>query len=231
MMADVRSAERCGVHSMGLVTALTVQSSRRFEGLSWTHPDELMHQFERLLDENPPDALKIGLIPGLEFLSRYLDKLEQHFPGIPIVWDPVLAPSAGGDFHPDNLRGFERLLHRIDLFTPNRPEMRRLCPNEQEEESALRLSRDFGCAVLLKGGHDRQHPGRDLLFKPAENSPHILNPGSPGLPPKRGSGCVLSTAIASNLASGHTLLSACTQAKNFTEDYLGSSATLIGTFS
>jgi hydroxymethylpyrimidine/phosphomethylpyrimidine kinase len=173
-----------------------------------------------------PAAAKVGLIQSATLLGRLLDLLDARFPGLPVVWDPVLAPSAGGEFHPDNLPGWRETLSRVQVFSPNIPEMKRLVPGEDPAEAAAVLSAQSGAAILLKGGHDLLRPGTDLLF--AQGRRMELAPFRGDVHPKHGSGCVASSSVAACLALGYPLEEACRRAKRYTEDYLASSPGLVG---
>ncbi len=226
MLADSRTATSLGVRTIGCVTALTVQTASRFDSFEWVETGLLEKQWNALMEEYVPDAVKVGMIRSPKVLDRLLDLLAAYVPDVPVVWDPVMAPSAGGDFHPDALPGWLKTLGRVSVFTPNLPEMERLNPGRSAEEAAAAAAAESGCAILLKGGHDSLNPGLDRLFTPGKVLE--LPPGRADVYPKHGSGCVLSSAIAAFLALGNSLEPACRRAKDNTEQYLASSPGLVG---
>lgn len=205
LLADIKTVEQHRCIGMGVATAWTVQTESRFESVHWLSLQEILSQLQPLLLQYRIGAVKIGIIPGLEILRALL----QVLPGIPVVWDPVLAASAGGNFLQDVAEGLlEEVLHHVTLVTPNVP-----------ESSVLQLPR-AGCTTYLKGGHDMAHKGRDVLYS-GTSLVHEF-PSSGELPAKHGSGCVLSSAIAAGLAKGEALVTTCTNAKAYTERILAS---------
>lgn len=110
------------------------------------------------------------------------------------------------------------------MITPNYTELLQVGKWDDPIESAKDLANY--CAVLLKGGHNPVHPGVDYLF---ENTHiHALAPGTHNAFPKHGSGCVLSAAIAANMALGYTLYESCIRAKHYIEPFLNSHSSLLG---
>ncbi|PUZ25603.1 hydroxymethylpyrimidine/phosphomethylpyrimidine kinase [Chitinophaga parva] len=205
LLADMKTVEQHRCIGMGVATAWTVQTESRFESVHWLSLQEILSQLQPLLSQYRIGAVKIGIVPNLEILRTLL----QVLPNVPVVWDPVLVASAGGSFLQeitDHL--LEEVLHRVMLVTPNVP-----------ESNVLQLPRT-GCTTYLKGGHDRTHKGRDVLYRGISLMHEF--PSSGELPAKHGSGCVLSSAIAAGLAKGEGLVTACTNAKAYTEKILAS---------
>lgn len=205
LLADIKTVEQHRCIGMGVATAWTVQTESRFESVHWLSMQEILSQLQPLLSQYTIGAVKIGIIPNLEMLRALL----QVLPHVPVVWDPVLAASAGGSF----LQGvtesvLAEVLHCVTLVTPNMP-----------ESHALQLPR-AACTTYLKGGHSITHKGRDVLFQGAMPVQEFPSHGE--LPAKHGSGCVLSSAIAAGLAKGEDLVTACTNAKAYTERILAS---------
>lgn len=226
MMADIRTAEVLSVHTIGCITALTAQSSSSFQDHQWVEWPWLEKQLLSVLPGAVPDAIKVGMVRDTETLAGLLTLIESNSPAAPVVWDPVLAPSAGGEFHADNLPGWRALLKRVALFTPNWPEMERLCPGQDPVEAAREAAAESGSAVLLKGGHDPVAHGTDRLFY--RNQMQEFKPNRRDLAPKHGTGCVYSSAAAASLAAGMTMAAACRTAKVFTENFMASSSSLVG---
>ena len=224
--ADIRTSEALQMHSIGCVTALTVQSVSSFESLEWVEEALLHKQLQLLMHDCPPDAVKVGMVKSAAVLTHLLELVHDAAPGVPVVWDPVLSPSAGGDFQKNNVEGWQDALAGITVFTPNQPEMQRLSPNQPPSQSAAFTARTSGAAVLLKGGHDALQPGLDRLY--IGDTETVIPAIREDTRPKHGSGCVLSTAIAAYLAMGHSIEEACTKAKKYTEDFLASAPGLVG---
>lgn len=234
ILADAKTAEALRVSAAGCVTAQTVQSAVRAQRVQWTDDGLLAEQLERLLAdaplaETPPAAVKLGLLRDAGQARLLLDRVHRAAPGAPVVWDPVLAASAGLDFHGgrEAFAGWRELLDRVALFTPNRDELTRLVPDRAPEEAAAALAGEHpGLTVWLKGGHDPARPGLDRLY--TGGKVRVLAPRTPGVSPKHGSGCVLSTAAAAYLARGYDRQRAALRAKRYTERFLASSPDLLG---
>ncbi|MDQ4141986.1 MAG: hydroxymethylpyrimidine/phosphomethylpyrimidine kinase [Bacteroidota bacterium] len=223
LLADIKTFEQNQVYGFGVCSALTVQTDDQVLKVQWLDSAEIINQMEPLLKKFKVAACKIGIVQNWEVLLKILKYLKSALPGLPIVLDPVLKASAGFTFQ-FNLENWQTILPFLKVITPNYEEWQQLEANQNSEESAARLS--FNCAILLKGGHHPQKPGTDFLFQNGECT--AIPPTLTSIFPKHGSGCVLSSAIAANLAKGYALTEACQQAKNYTEQFLSSSPNLLG---
>lgn len=223
LTADLKTFEQNEVYGLSICTALTVQTDIHFEKINWVNLSSIFDQVLLVRNRFPLKAIKIGLIENLEVLEFITSPMFREFP---IVFDPVLKASAGFEFHNDlELEKLYGYLKHLTLITPNREEMLRLVPNVTIEEAAQQLSQY--CAVLLKGGHHQERLGEDELWQNGEKiatfkARQIAKTG------KHGSGCVLSAAIAANLAKGQNLVDACQSAKEYTEQFLNSNDSLLG---
>ena len=143
-----------------------------------------------------------------------------------LIWDPILKASAGYDFHTSFDQSLlEEILNKIFLITPNVPEVHRLVPDEVDALHCAEILNRH-CHVYLKGGHRVSDDADDMLFT---NSGHYRIQGKRiTKAEKHGSGCVLSTAIAANLASGFSLQRSCEEAKMYINGFLQSNETLLG---
>lgn len=226
IFADLKTLEAHRVNGLGVVSAITCQSDQEFLGVDWVAAGQIIAQAEAVLKRFPVEVVKIGLIQNLEVLGLVLDFLETGPRGRQVIWDPILRASAGFVFHGEPAPALlGQVLPRLCLVTPNVPEAGQLAPADGAEESARQLSRH--CAVLLKGGHRVDQPGRDQLFL-SSGSQYAFRPQPARVSPKHGSGCVLSAAIAANLALGHPLQRAVLRAKGYTTRFLSSNPSLLG---
>lgn len=226
ILADIKTFEANRVCGMGVLCALTFQNDILFEGLRWVETDEILKQIAVLEKRFEFSVVKIGLIENLDVLGMVVKSLKQAQPGCRIIWDPIVRASAGFQFHSHFER--EQLFSALEncfLITPNTEEAIFLAGIDDPMEAAKHLAKY--CNVLLKGGHSKDEPGVDTLFRP--NSVEKILPAGEKVFPKHGSGCVLSAAIAANLAKGNDLIAACRNAKNYVEQFLSSNETLIGT--
>lgn len=223
LLADIKAIEQHKCLGFGATTAITCQTEDRFESLRWLTEREIVSQIEPLLQQYDVAAVKIGLIQSTHILDRVLDVLRaRHIPNI--IWDPVLSASAGFDFnnHSDSI-DFLKLLRKITLLTPNLQEVCYLT-NQSDPVSAARMLSNY-TNVLLKGGHHPINQGTDYLFTQSQKI--RLPPIAKQAYSKHGSGCILSSSIASFLAKGESLESSCTHAKSYIEKTLASTPNLL----
>lgn len=223
LLADIKTLEQNQVHGFGVCTALTVQTDDQVLQVRWLSSSEIINQLEPLIKKFEIAACKIGIIKSWNDLYEVLQYLKAALPNLPIVLDPVLKASAGFTFQ-EAAQNWQIILPFLKVITPNYEEWQQLVEHHNPEESATQLS--VTCAVLLKGGHHPQHQGTDFLYQNKERI--AIPPSGTTVYPKHGSGCVLSSAIAANLAKGYHLTEACQRAKQYTEQFLSSSPTLLG---
>ncbi len=225
VLADIKTFEAHKVQGMAVLTALTFQNDMGFEGVKWIATEDIIRQVEVLSKRFVFSVVKIGLIKNLETLEAIIAYLNSQIPNVKLIWDPIIKASAGFEFH----RHFERdrlqpILRNITLITPNTEEVNFLTENCNYLEESKAMARY--CNVLLKGGHNKQEPGVDHLF--SESKIEKFYPLGEKVFPKHGSGCILSAAIASNLAKGNDMFSSCRKAKGYVEKYLSGNASLLG---
>jgi hydroxymethylpyrimidine/phosphomethylpyrimidine kinase len=235
ILADVKTFEQHRVYGFAINTANTIQTENEFTNIHWTDLNFVLKSLEKLFDNYTIKVIKIGIVPSLEYLKQIVLTIKRLSPKTKIVWDTILKSTTEFNFlaiksHKDLIE----ILNRIDLITPNFNEIKILFPDFTPLScfinllSFLRgeLHEEIKCSVLLKGGHNPNEMGVDYLY--TENEVHQLLPKTGECYEKHGSGCVLSAAITSNLALGQNLITACEQAKSYTENYLQSNSTKLG---
>lgn len=226
ILADIKSFESAGVYGTAVITSNTIQTEKHFADLKWEDTDFILRQLETILLHYPIRACKIGIIESSQLLADIISRINRISAGISIVWDPVIRSSTGQNF----LSGFHKawesdILSGILLVTPNTMEAIELSGLSNPYDAAAALSKY--CYVLLKGGHDAERPGRDQLYEKGRIV-RSFYPVNPDCSPKHGSGCVLSAGIAARLASGELLEEAIENAKTYTENFLSSSKSMLG---
>jgi len=223
ILADVKTIEAHKVQGMGVVSALTFQNDAEFEGMKWISEEEILKQIMVLERRFEFAAVKIGLIQSLDVLDAVLLYCKQEASSV--IWDPIISASAGFEFHKKFDKGkLFSVLEKCFLITPNTNEVKFMTGINNPMEAAEELS-GF-CNVLLKGGHNQEDPGVDYLF--IGGKVEKILPSGENISPKHGSGCVLSSAIASNLALGDDLVTACRKAKKYVEKFLAGNPSLLG---
>jgi hydroxymethylpyrimidine/phosphomethylpyrimidine kinase len=196
---------------------LTVKIQGVFS-ISESTPDFLKEQIDAVFDDIYPDAVKIGMVSSSELISVIAERLK-FYNAKNIVIDPVMVATSGSELmKSDAVKALvEKLLPIATVVTPNIPEAEVLSGEKiQSKEDMLNVARKigdkYGCAVLLKGGHSI-NDADDLLYSDGNfrwfDCKRINNPNT------HGTGCTLSSAIASNLAKGLALDESIQNAKDY----------------
>lgn len=218
IQADIKTMTAHGVYAMSAVTALTAQNTLGVKGVLEVTPDFLASQLDCVFTDIIPDAVKIGMVSSPALIEVIADKLIQY-KARNIVLDPVMVATSGsaliGDGAVETLKN--RLIPLADIITPNIPEACVLTGTKIDSAADMELAAEdiagrFGCAVLVKGGHSL-NDANDYLYQNGAgtwiNGTRINNPNT------HGTGCTLSSAIASGLAQGYGLAEAVKRAKRY----------------
>ena len=224
IQADIKTMTANGVFAMSAITALTAQNTTGVAGIMEASPEFLKQQIDCIFTDIRPDAVKIGMVSSAELIIAIAEKLAEY-QAENIVVDPVMVATSGAklisDDAIDTLK--ERLLPMADILTPNIPESEVLSGMEIRTEedmikAAEKISENYHCAVLLKGGH-QLNDANDLLYRKGSYrwfyGKRIDNPNT------HGTGCTLSSAISSNLAKGFDMDTSVERAKAYISGALG----------
>lgn len=226
VLADMKTCEQHRCLGMAVLTANTDQTESEFLSVDWFDKQTMTAQLQPILSAYEIAAVKIGIVQNLGILLELVALVRRSFPVIPIVWDPVLSASSGFQLHESwNEEQLNQVLGSIDLITPNVHEVRRIAGIEDEIEAAFQLAKWTN--VLLKGGHSEVRLGVDLLFEGGIPGEIPSKSDTAKYASKHGSGCILSAAIASNLAFGKKMPEACREAKEYIEKRLSSNEYLL----
>ena len=218
IQADLKTMTMNGVYAMSAITALTAQNTTGVRAIQESTPDFLKQQIDAVFEDIYPDAVKIGMVASSELIRVIADRLK-YYDAKNVVIDPVMVASAGSSLMKQNAVQtlITELLPISTLVTPNIPEAQVLSGMSiQNKEDMIAAAKQIGdsyhCAVLLKGGHSI-NDANDLLYADGElrwfEGKRINNPNT------HGTGCTLSSAIASNLAKGFTLTESIRRAKDY----------------
>ena len=218
IQADLKTMTMNGVYAMSAITALTAQNTTGVRAIQESTPDFLKQQLDAIFEDIYPDAVKIGMVASSELIRVIADRL-RHYDAKNIVVDPVMVATSGSALMKNDAVQtlIEELLPISTLVTPNIPEARVLSgltiqTKEDMIAAAKQIGDQYQCAVLLKGGHSI-NDANDLLYANGElywfEGKRIDNPNT------HGTGCTLSSAIASNLAKGYTLSESVQRAKDY----------------
>ncbi len=218
IQADIKTMTANGVYAMSAITALTAQNTTGVLSVSEVTPEFLKEQLDIIFTDIRPDAIKIGMVSNSELIKVIVERLE-FYNAENIVVDPVMVATSGAELMRNGTLSTMKkyLLPTAKIITPNIPEAQILTGMKIEKEDDMLkaadfLNREYGCAVLLKGGHC-VNDANDLLCKNGEMKwfygERIDNPNT------HGTGCTLSSAIASNLAKGYNLEISVKSAKDY----------------
>jgi len=202
IQADIKTVALLGGHPMTAVTAVTAQNTL---GVSAVHPipaEIILAQIDAVIADIGVDAVKIGMIGGAfaaKQVAARLQELKAAQPGLPIVFDPVMAATSGGKLADDaTVAAFGRLMDVATVTTPNLPELKRLTSEEDPVAAALHLVGQHGCAVLIKGGHEEGDALADALIE--EDNMTSWQGQRIDTSSTHGTGCTLASAMALFLA-------------------------------
>ena len=218
IQADIKTMTVNGVYAMSAITALTAQNTLGVVDILEVNPDFLKKQLDCIFEDIYPDAVKIGMVSSASLISVIAERLE-FYKAKNIVLDPVMISTSGvGLMKNDAVSAMtEKLFPIATVVTPNIPEAEVLSGMSiKNTDDMLKASRQIGdtynCAVLLKGGH-ALNDANDLLYTQGEHfwfeGRRINNPNT------HGTGCTLSSAIASFLAKGFELKEAIKHSKEY----------------
>lgn len=238
IQADLKTMLANGVFGMSAITSLTAQNTTGVRAVQNADPSILADQIDAVFEDIPPMAVKIGMVSSAALIETIADRLTAH-QARNIVLDPVMVATSGAKLIDDDAVAAltSKLFPLATVITPNMPETEALLAQTMQERTSeddtestrllsegirteadmemagRTLAEHFGCAVLVKGGHGVKD-ANDVLVEPDGTatwftSPRIDNPNT------HGTGCTLSSAIASHLALGETLPQAVRSAKDY----------------
>lgn len=228
--ADARACSAFGGHALPVVSAVVAQNTTgvlRFETVA---PELLAAQLDHLLADITPQAIKTGMLPDARSIEIVAAHLKNRH--LPLIIDPVLAPSTGSQFSSDETLAalITHLLPMAELVTPNWPEAEKLLNRKiaahEAGAAAQEIARHFGPhAVLLKGGHAPESwEVCDWFFD--GQAVHQLCMARLLSTEVRGTGCMLASAIAAQRAQGVELLDAIKNAKHWLSEQIQNANTI-----
>ncbi|GKH33586.1 bifunctional hydroxymethylpyrimidine kinase/phosphomethylpyrimidine kinase [Muricomes sp. OA1] len=224
IQADIKTMTANGVYAMSAITALTAQNTTGVTGIMEVTPEFLKEQMDCIFTDIRPDAVKIGMVSSSPLIEAIAGKLLEYR-AEHIVLDPVMVATSGSRLiSEDAVQTLqEKLIPLAEVITPNIPEAEvlsgmQILSEEDMEKAAAAISTKYQCAVLLKGGHEL-NDANDLLY--SSGSAHWFYGKRIENPNTHGTGCTLSSAIASNLAKGFPMEQAVERAKDYISGALG----------
>ena len=226
IQADIKAITACGGYAAAVPTALTIQNTLGVSEVCCVDAGIVKKQIASVLTDLHPEAIKIGMVGNGEIVECVATLLRQYlsdYPSTAVVLDPVMAATSGKTLMGAELWHSveELLLPIVTMVTPNIPEARQLLQDQHDDATdvaamlrmAERISQRYGIATLLKGGHLDGNKMTDVLccngeatiYEQQRIASHNLH----------GTGCMLSSAVATFLARGYSIPEAVGRAKQF----------------
>lgn len=229
IQADLKTFSALGVYGLNAVTCIVAEIPGKVSRIEPVSAEIVGEQIE-VLTKFPIDAIKTGLLYSAEIISAVAKAIRGRgrlsAQRVPIVVDPVIVATSGDMLlEPAAIEAYEKELFPLaSLITPNLDEAERLLRMEIRDRQAMHragkeLEREFGTAILVKGGHLRGRDAVDVLFiggKVIEFSATFVRGVA-----THGTGCTYSAAITAGIASGLSLEEAITRAKKFVTESIG----------
>ncbi len=218
IQADLKTMLANGVYGMSAITALTAQNTTGVTAISEVTPEFLGQQIDAVFTDIFPDAVKTGMVANAGLIEVIAERLS-FYKATNIVVDPVMIATSGSKLISEEAIDVlkEKLLPIATVVTPNIPEAEvlsgmKISDRADMEKAADFINKTYGCSVLLKGGHSI-NDANDLLCENGGmrwfEGVRIDNPNT------HGTGCTLSSAIASNLAKGYNPMQSVRLAKEY----------------
>ena len=226
IIADARTFFAFGCQAAAAVTSITFQNAAAVTGVENQTPETIRRQLEPIFAETAISAVKIGMIPTADTIRAVTAILRENRVENLVV-DPVVRSSSGFDLIDDDVLAalIEELLPLAALVTPNIPETelitKKSIATDDDITEAAEIIRSRGAKnILIKGGHFDIHgtSSRDFLFINGKRT--ILEAERIRSSSARGTGCMLSAAVAANLALGKDLIEAAATAKSYVTEII-----------
>ena len=223
VQADIKTMTMHGVYAMSVITALTAQNTLGVRAVLDSTADFLKAQLDAVFEDIFPDSIKIGMVSSSKLIDVIADRLK-YYNAKNIVLDTVMVATSGAPLiNADAVKTLtSKLLSLAAVITPNIPEAEvlsnmKILSEEDMIKSAEYIFEKYGCNILLKGGHKTDN-ANDLLYENGKIfwfcGKRIDNHNT------HGTGCTLSSAIASNLAKGFSLCESVKMAKEYVAEAL-----------
>ena len=221
IQADIKAISATGCYAASIITALVAQNTVGVQAILEVPPEFIRQQIDSVFSDLTVHAVKIGMLhkqENMDVIATALSQLEVKH----VVFDPVMVAKNGSPLLDPMLIHYlkTRMFPHCTLITPNQPEAEALLSRPIETLSDMALAAEtlgetYHLNVLVKGGHFSQEDASDVLYMPSEKAHHWFHAGRIHTKNTHGTGCTLSSAIASYLAQGYRLTDAIQHAKRY----------------
>lgn len=221
IQADIKAISALGGYAASAITAITVQNTCGVTGIHPVPASYVKAQIEAVMTDIKPSAIKIGMINDVEIVKAIAESIKKYKPKF-VVFDPVMVSTSGCKLIEDKAIEAikEELIPLSTIITPNLSEAMVLTGDSISDAASMTAAGnkilESGCgAVLIKGGHLEGNDMCDVLCIKGENTPYIYTASKISSKNTHGTGCTLSSSIATYLALGETLQEAVRKAKDY----------------
>ena len=225
IQADLKTMSAIGVYGMSVITAVTAQNTVGVFDVLEIDKNMVSKQIQCIFEDIEVDAVKIGMVSNAEIINTIAESLIKY-KAKNIVVDPVMVSKSGYFLlREEAVKELKNLIAIADVVTPNIPEAEVLTgmeiKNEQHMKKSAEIISELGVKnVLIKGGH-RCNDANDILY----NKDKFITLEGERINTKNthGTGCTLSSAIASYIAKGHKTEEALTLSKKYINEAIKNS--------
>ena len=221
IQADLKTISALGAFGTSAITAITVQNTLGVRAIHSVPFDILEGQIDAVMSDFDVKAIKVGMINHAEVPAIIARAIQKYKPSHVVV-DPVMVASSGDALIQEH--AIEQLKIKLfplaDVITPNLHEasilLNKIINSQQEMEEAAKSLATLGCkSVLVKGGHLAENEMTDVLWIKEEKKVYYFSSPKINTRNLHGTGCSLSSAVATFLAFGEPLLMAVQHAKEY----------------
>ena len=223
IQGDIKTIAACGCYAMTAITAITVQNTLGVTGVHLVPAETISAQIHAVYDDPGVDAVKIGMLFSKEIVIAVTDALKQRHEE-KLVVDPVMVSTSGARLIDDATLPYmiDMLFPIAAIITPNLPEAevilgKSIKKAEELPDAARSISDITGRAILLKAGHLEEEEIVDVLYEPNAGFTYFKHERK-NTKNTHGTGCALSSAIASYLGKGNSLKEAVSLAEQYIQD-------------
>lgn len=221
IQADIKTISALGGYASSVITSVTAQNTIGVQGIHPIPTEMVRKQIESVMDDLHPNTIKIGMVCNPNIALTIADCIRKYQPRW-VIYDPVMISTSGHKLMTDDTIEIikQKLIPMVSLITPNLLEARTLLENDLHdikdmESGAKALSLKYGCSVLIKGGHLEDNDMCDILYDADEQQSYHYRASKIESHNLHGTGCTLSSAIATQLSHGHSLKKAIVLAKDY----------------
>ena len=221
IQADIKAISAMGSYAASVITSVTAQNTLGVQAIHPIPSDMVRQQIESVMDDLHPEAIKIGMVCDKDIaltISKNIHKYQPRW----VVYDPVMVSTSGHKLMTDDTINIirQKLIPQANLITPNLHEAKILLGNSLKDEDEMKkgaelLGKTYRCSVLIKGGHLENDEMCDILYDATEEQCFRYHAPKIESHNLHGTGCTLSSAIATKLSQGHPLKEAIALAKDY----------------